>query len=301
MNCPSPRRARGVPRRFVPRLEVLEDRRVPVANFNVIGNTLIITAPTTANQPGETIAILDNGGTGANNIIAASNTPFMPNVHIDNVFVSTGRGNDRVSYSLTGDLQGSRFIGVSLGAGQDRFNAVVRRDLRSGSSLNVNVNGGGGNDTLRLTQIGSLLPGSLLAYSASGGAGNDTVAFQSTNLVTVNQGSAILLNLAGGGGVDAITATYSGQQNGVLNLAADGGGGDDHAFVEFEIFPGSRGVVAPSRVGGGAGNDNLTFIIRNRGTGFSANQLLDGGSGFDRCQRTTDVISINCEIDEVVA
>jgi hypothetical protein len=290
-----------VPRRFVPRLEVLEDRRVPVANFNVIGNTLIVTAPTTANQPGETITILDNGGTGVNNIVAASGTTFVPNVHIDNVFVSTGRGNDRVSYNLTGDLLGSRFIGVSLGAGRDRFNAVVRRDLRSGASLNVNVSGGGGNDTLRMTQIGSLLPGSLVAFGASGGAGDDNLAFQSTNLVTVNQGSAVLLNLAGGRGVDSINGTYSGQQNGVLNIAADGGGGDDNVFVDFEIFPGSRGVVAPSRVGGAAGNDQLTFIIRNRGTGFSGNQLLDGGSGFDRCQRTNDVISINCEIDEVVA
>jgi hypothetical protein len=301
MNWQSSRRAGGAKGRFVPRLEVLEDRQLLTANFTVAGNTLIIQAPTTNRSPGESVTVTDNGGTGINNIVAVSGAPFVPNVHIDNVFFSGGRGNDRFSYNLTAELNGNRLISVDLGAGNNRFSATVRRDLLARSNLNVNVVSGAGIDNLRMTQIGGLQAGAIVAFSADAGAGDDVINFQTTSFVAINSGACIFLTLNGGAGTDHVNAIYAGRQDGTLALTADGGAGNDNVFTDFEIFPGSVGVVAPGRVGGGAGNDNLTYIVHNRGRGFSANQVVDGGNGIDRARRTNDVVQLNCEIDIVVA
>src|SRR4051794_23203322 len=97
---PSPRPARKNGS-VVPRVELLEDRSLPAVNFFVTGNTLIITGPTTPRSPGESIFIQDNGGSGLNNVTAVSGgASFRPNAVINNVSVSTGRGNDNVFYTL---------------------------------------------------------------------------------------------------------------------------------------------------------------------------------------------------------
>src|SRR5947209_14915155 len=103
-------RVAGQKGRFVQRLQALDDRLTPAANFMVNGTSLLIFAPTTRNSPGESITITDNGSAGPNNVLGFSQGLFVPNVPINDVEIFCGRGNDRVFYNLTGPLTGSRNV-----------------------------------------------------------------------------------------------------------------------------------------------------------------------------------------------
>jgi hypothetical protein len=295
-----PSRAVGQKGRFVPRLEALEDRLTPAANFVVSGTSLLIFAPTTRNSPGDAITITDNGGTGTNNVTAFSQGSFIPNVPINDVEVFCGRGNDKVVYNLTGPLSGGRNISVSLGNGNNRFVGTLRRDILSGAALGISVFGGAGANRVILNQIGSLQAGSSLQFNTQLGNGGNTVTYQTTNLVTIGAGAFLGLNINSGRGDDHLAAFINSVNNGNIQTTVNTGDGNNSAVVDLELLPGSTGNVDGSSVNGGRGNDNLTFIIHNRGTGFAANQQLNGGGGFDTATRTTNVIAQDVQIDNVV-
>jgi hypothetical protein len=295
-------RAAGPKGRFVPRLETLEDRLTPAANFVVSGNSLLVFAPTTRTSPGETVTITDNGGAGPNNVTGFSKASFVPNVVINDIEIFAGRGNDKVFYNLTGPLTGSRNVTVNLGNGNNRFAGTIRRDLLSGAFLGINVFGGNGNDRINLNQIGSLQPNSSLQFNAQAGNGDNSVIYQTTNLVTVGAGSLLGVNLNAGRGNDRMSTFINAVDNGDIAVNTSTGGGNQNiATIDVEILPGSTGNLDPSTLKGGPGNDFLTFIVHNRGTGFAANQMLDGGGGFDTATRTNNVIVSDVVIDHVVA
>jgi hypothetical protein len=293
-------RAGGQKGRFVPRLETLEDRCTPAVNFVVSGNSLLIFAPPSRTSPGSTITITDNGGTGANDITAFSQAPFVPNVFINDVEVFCGRGNDRVFYNLTGPLNGGRNVTVNLGNGNNRFLGTLRRDLLPGAALGVNVFAGRGNNNITLDQIGSLEAGSSLVFNANAGGGTNAVTYQTTNFVQIGAGAFLGVNLNTGGGNDTVTTFINALDNGNIQVNANTGNGQNVGNIDLELFSLSTGNVLSSSLIGGRGNDNLTFIVHNRGTGFSANQLLDGGGGFNTGTRTNDVTAQNIQIDNVV-
>jgi hypothetical protein len=294
-------RASGQKGRFVPRLETLEDRLTPAANFVVNGSSLLIFAPTTHNSPGESITINDNGGTGANNITAFSQAPFVPNVVINDVEVFCGRGNDKVFYNLTGPLTGFRSVSVHLGNGNNKFVGTVRRDLLSGSFLGINVFAGNGNDRIILNQIGSLQASSNLQFNAQAGNGDNSVTYQTTNLVNVGAGALLGVNIGAGRGNDHLATFINAVDNGDIAVnTSTGGGSQNSGSIDLEVLPGSTGNVDSSSLNGGPGNDFLTFIVHNRGSGFAANQMLNGGGGFDTATRTNNVIVSNVLIDRVV-
>src|SRR5262249_17526512 len=207
-------RASGQKGRFVPRLETLEDRLTPAANFMVNGSSLLIFAPTTPTSPGESITINDSGGTGANNITCFSRAPFVRNVFINDVEVFAGRGNDKVFYNLTGPLTGFRSVSVHLGNGNNKFIGTLRRDLTANSFLGINVFGGSGSDSFTVNQIGSLLNGANLQVNLQAGGGDNFVTYQTTNLVNVGAGALLGVNINAGRGNDHLATFINAVDNG---------------------------------------------------------------------------------------
>jgi hypothetical protein len=297
---PSSRRGGRVPA-FVPKLEALEERCVPVANFVVQGHLLKVFVPTVAvGQPVNKILVFDNGSNRINNIqVFANNTSFLPNVSINRILFICGGSSDRITYNLTGPVVSGRNVQVFLGGGNDLFQMTVRQDVLAGK-LNVSVDGGAGNDVISLTQIGSL-PSSSLSFTANGGAGNDAVLYTTTSFIDVEPDSHITLNMEGGDGSDLVRARFSGLLNGTMNFILAGDAGVDQVGATVNVAAGSTGQLIPSRVLGGTGNDTLTFLVHNNSMSATTfNQLLDGDGGIDTSLRTNDVIQFHCEHDTVV-
>jgi hypothetical protein len=286
--------------RFVPRVEALEDRRVPTCNFIVQGSTLFIVSPTTPGQVSDRILITDNGGAGPNNVTAFCAQPFFPNVPISNVVVRTGGGDDRVFYNLVGNLTTSRTVSANLGGGSDHFVATIRRNLLTNSSLGINVNGGPGPDNLEAILIGSMGTNSRLAINYSGGGGDNHIRATTASLVNVAAGAVLVENLIGNGRSDRIFGEYQGVLSGTYQINERGGSGPNNLKADIELAAGSNGQILPSTVVGGPRNDILTFLVHNRGFIPANNQFLDGGGGFDVAFRTTNVIVSHVERDHIV-
>jgi hypothetical protein len=282
----------------------LEGREVPTVNFIVAENTLFIAPSRTPSLTftGERINIFDNGTNGANNVIAVgtSGRPFVPNVAITDIVVLGSRQADRVTYNLTGDLRGRRVVFVDLRNGNDRFDAFLRRNLVSGGSLNLTVRGSAGDDRITSTTVAQLASNSVLDVSLDGNAGNDSVRSLTTSFVGVAAGARFDANVTGGSGDDDIQATYQGQMNGSVGLFMDAGNGNDRVGANYALTRGSTGSMPPAVMLGGPGNDDLTMLITNLGTGLTINNFLDGGSGTNSCVRTTNVIAVDCQRDQVV-
>ena len=287
--------------RFVPRVEALEDRRVPAVNFIVQDGVLFIVSPTVPGAHPARIVITDNGTAGPNNVTAAAPLPFSPNVPISTVVVvNRGRGQAQVAYNLVGNLSTTRTVDVNLGGGNDRFVATIRRNLLTGSSLTINAKGGGGNDDLQAVLIGSLAANSHLALNYDGGGGNNIIRVSSATLVNLAAGSSLIENLTGGGFADRVVSEYQGVLGGRFQINEQGGRGPNTEIADVEIAAGSTGTVLPSTVIGGPQNDMLTFLVHNR-SGIPANQnFLDGDGGFNIGFRTTNVIANHLAIDHVV-
>lgn len=294
----------GHKRPYVPRLEELEDREVPTVNMVVAENTLFIAPSRTKSLSfvGERIAIFDNGTNGINNVIAVgtSGRPFVPNVAISDIVVLGSRQDDRVEYNLTGDLRGRRGLFVDLGRGNDIFNGFLRRNLTASASMNISVRGASGDDRISSVTVAQLASGSSLDVFLDGGSGNDQVRSLTTSFVGIAAGARFDAFVSGGSGDDNIQATYQGQMNGSAGLAVTAGSGNDVVTSLYSLTRGSTGSMPPVVVFGDAGNDDLTLLITNFGTGLTLNNLLDGGSGFDEGMRTTNVIGISLERDRVV-
>jgi hypothetical protein len=278
---------------------LLEDRTLPVSNFFVTGSTLIISGPTTPRSPGEVIVIQDNGGNGLNNVTASGDgVPFRPNAVISNISVTTGRGNDNIVYNLNGDLTASRNLSINTGGGQDHVTISLRGNVLNGAAFAMNVVGGAGNDVLTINQVGLINTGSKVTLMADMGAGNDVINAFTGGLIAA--GASMAVNFEGGPGADRIFFVFNGQSNGMQSLNIDGGPGNDNIFADYELNDQSTGTILPSLVEGGDGDDILSLIVHNRGTGFTNDQVIDGGNGIDHAFRTPAVVTSNVEIDTVV-
>jgi hypothetical protein len=287
------------PARFVPRVEALEDRRVPTCNFIVQGSTLLVQAPVTRSQPNNNIVISDNGSGGANNVVGFCKQPFFPNVAISRIELNAGGGNDRVTYNLIGDLVTSRVLDANLGNGSNTFQAVLRRNILSGGSLSLNVQGGSGTDHLSAVVIGSLAANTQLRVSFNGLGGDNVLDVAFAHFVNVAAGASIGLGLFGGGGSDRISMAYQGVMSGTFTSNATGGRRSNVISQDIELQGGSTGTVGPSSIRGGPQPDRLQFIVHNPGTA-SANQNTIFGGRFDDCFRTTNVVVTACGTDHVV-
>jgi hypothetical protein len=279
---------------FKPRVEGLEQRELPAANFFVDGSTLIITAPASrrGGRPNSTVVINDNGSNEANNVTAFSGGFFVPNVRITAVVVALGAGNDDVTYNLTGNLQSGRGVSVGLGPGNDTFSGFFRQNLNTNAALSLSVSGGNGFDRMTNVVVSQMLAGSNFTTFFDGGGGNDRLTVQTSTFAGVAAGASYNTAILGGGGNDTINDNYQGVLNGTMSLlvqAGKGDGGRQSAGASVSILPGSTGTFVPSAVVGGRGNERLRFVLFNNSSAVAVNQFIVAGRGFDVCTRTANV------------
>ncbi|MEX2173335.1 MAG: hypothetical protein WD872_03175 [Pirellulaceae bacterium] len=231
---------------------------------------------------------------------------------IDRVVVQTMKGNDSVSYTLTGELINSRSLDINLGDGNDDavfdfMAGVASPELRvnvlgqagkdavaadfgavTGTNVSLSANLGKGNDSLDLVLSEGLFDDAALRVNARGGDGNDFLNVSADAQVHIDSLALLDLNLLGDAGADRITVDYLGALDGDLLLRAAGGKGNDAVAVHLDLDPGSAGLVS-ARVLGDAGNDNLKLKIWNAEDLASIDALLDGGAGRDTFSTTANV------------
>jgi hypothetical protein len=253
---------------FVPRVEVLEDRRLlaPCTIAALPGGLLQVRGT----NGKDNIQVLDNGTAGVNNVVVVCRGQTMaPGEAITTVDVRTRRGNDQVSYVLNGPLLNgvSRTVTVDLGPGHDSFAARLRASLLTRSSLTINAIGGQAGDKL------SLLAGS-------------------TNIAAAAQLNA---NLIGGTGPNLIQANYRGQLVGSLVLFASGRLGPDVISAQATLTNGSTGTGSVQERGGFATDQILLDVEKLSLLDPGAlSTLIDGGPGRATCIVSPGVATIHC-------
>src|SRR5262245_54551858 len=102
--------------RFRPHLEPLSDRVVPAATVTQSGGTLTVIGTSGA----DLVIISDNGGTGDRSVVVQ--TPgriFRSHGTVRSIRVTTGDGNDRVTYSMEANMtaRSTRKLFFDLGPG----------------------------------------------------------------------------------------------------------------------------------------------------------------------------------------
>jgi hypothetical protein len=170
-------------RRFVPRLQFLDERTVPAVTFELKGTFLFVTGDAGTNQ----ITITDSGTDAGITVSAftvedAEEKTYIAPSMITHIFVDVGLGNDTVTYNLTAPLSGNRLVDAQLGRGSDVYTANISgKSLGANVQLDLSVNGQGGKDTLILNaQLVSTGAGSILNVFFGGDAGKDTITFDYT-------------------------------------------------------------------------------------------------------------------------
>jgi hypothetical protein len=162
-------------RRFVPRVQPLDERALPSVSYDLQGTFLFVHGDDAANQ----ITINDDGTSTGVSVTSIDGNNWAAGTVITHVFVDTQDGNDTVAYNLTGPLSVNRLVDVDLGNGADNYTAIISgTSLAEWVNLDLSAHGRGGKDTLTLNaQQVSTASGSVLNVSFDGDAGKDTIAF----------------------------------------------------------------------------------------------------------------------------
>lgn len=250
----------------------LEGREVPAA---IVTQPAPDTIAIVGNAASDTVVIRDNGFGGISGF--ATGHGAFSFTGIRNIRVSTGGGNDNVSYTLYGHmLPGQvRNLSVDLGAsgfffGTDQFTANLHNPA---------------------TGVGSdLLFGSSLNINAFGGAGRDVMTVNAQRDTDVAAHAQLNMNLFGGDANDSIRANWFGENDGAVRLWADGGAGNDTVYGRLQEQFGSTGQLS-GVVHGRDGNDNLTLLLVTPKPPVVG--LLDGGAGIDVGVSTLNVTKVN--------
>jgi hypothetical protein len=292
-------RTRPTPPRFVPQVEGLEAREVPVANFRVQGSILIISAPTTRQFASTNILVRDNGTDRINNVVAFAEAPFFPNVAITRVVIKGGLGSEDVTYNLFNVLRSNRTIGVSLDGGVDDFAMNIRRGIDADTELTVNVDLGSQDDTFSVQSRAAIGRDAALRIVADGSLGNDKMRVDMRGTLAAD--ALFACTMFGGAGHDSLDTFSGGVVTGSVDLYANAGQGNDRVRTDVIVSQFSTGTVTPGQVVGGSGRDRLRFVVRDFGRAITFNQLANGGPGVDVLVRTSNVFQIGCEFDNVVA
>jgi hypothetical protein len=117
----------------------------------------------------------------------------------------------------------------------------------------------------------------------------------------VASGANVSVGQLGGTGTDRIVTAYTGVMLGTMAVLSAGGPKNDTLFTDLEFQSGSRGKLNPSFMLGLDGNDTLTFIVHDTTVGSTiASPIIDGGAGKNTDFRTTNVLSFNCQVDNLV-
>jgi hypothetical protein len=250
----------GSVRRFVPRLDCLDDRALPSATVTAIDGVVVVRG----DSSGNTIRVFDNGTRDVGNVVVEVDGQRLDfDTPVDEVRINGGGGGDSVRYDLTTDLNSDRLVTVNLGNGRDSFTAEMRGDVGEDVDLEVRVNGGNGQDNIRL-----------LAAD-----------------VTTRAGATMAVDFAGGNGRDDLGVDYSGVVTGRTDFTVDGGNGSDRLTGVVVVDPTSGGELDARWFGGngadsgevsGEGIDRLTM----------GNSVVDGERGQDTITVRGDVEAV---------
>jgi hypothetical protein len=275
-------RGRRRPHRSAPMLETLEGRQLLTIAFSYDPATAVLTL--TGDGGANVVTIDDDGTDNANSVtVVGDGSAFVPSGPVREIRFDAQGGNDRLTYNLNGDLGASikRRIVSDLGAGRDRFAANLNGDLLGESALEINARGGTGNDNVRVNA-------------------NDDV--------DVRPDARLALTFRGDAGADDMRTNLRGEVDGSILIDQDGGTGNDRVDVNLTLDAGSSGRVGdvglPAVVLGGTGRDRLRFAVftdPNDAQVVRVDGTVDGGAGNDRCNRTSNIASVNCEADFILS
>lgn len=245
---------------------------------------------------------IDDNGTGAAGNVTVSLSDgriYTTKKAISLIQVAGKKGNDQVSYNLTGDLVSARAVVTTLGAGDDRFTASVDHAVRTTQMLDLEAYGEAGNDNLAIRQTGPVTGGIVFPF-LQGDDGDDTLSYSAAGDIGV--GATVGPGLVGGAGNDTIAIAYSGNVDGqfLYSSTIDGGPGDDNLDARVDVGPDSSGKVGTDTattavVQGGDGNDRIRFAVTiavaddpsaTRAQSFTT---AVGGAGTDSVLRTSNV------------
>jgi len=168
------------PRRFVPRLEVFDERTLP--SVTVLPLTADGTLTILGDDADNVITISDTGKDPASLIVEGDGQLFFVDGPVTRIQVFTFGGDDTVDYWLSADLTSHRTVQVDLGQGNDSFAAHLDgQNLAAGADLVIQAIGDRGKDRLTLDAVGvNLGAGAHLTVDFQGEAGKDAVAFNYT-------------------------------------------------------------------------------------------------------------------------
>jgi len=266
--------------RFLPRIDVLEDRMV-LATSITAGATTTITGDGGVNK----VKIVDNGDGDLKITDLVSGSVTTVN-NVTKIKFDLKGGGDRISYTQTGNRTRSMTIDGKMGSGSDLFSGFIQGDILANRTLDIKVLGDSGADGIDLT------------------ANTD---------VDVQAGATMKLRLSGGDDKDRVDFNYQGELDGTMRYHLSGDGGDDNGagFIRATIRAdlGSSGQVGlvgeTALVEGNSGDDSLGhFVFKDPSDIFLAvSAKVDGGNGFlffsgnDVANHTANVTSVNVESD----
>lgn len=261
-------------------LESLEDRCCPSA-ISIVGHTMYVMG-----DPGNNVVSIQDNGRGT--ITATIDARSRTGSNINNIVVNTGRGDDTMTYTLTGPLQRSQRLSVNLGEGTDQatldfsqgaVNANLGLTVLGGggndrvtaqfgrfdrSNLNCRADLGNGNDTFDATLRGAFVNRSRANFNVSGGLGNDTVAFHANaTAIDVDALSSLYFRVFGAQGQDNISLDYAGQVRGKLNVQVSGDRDVDTLNANVTLNSGSTGQL-DAMVRGGHGTDVMSLRLTDQ-------------------------------------
>jgi hypothetical protein len=257
----------------LPRLEVLEDRRVLSCTVVAQDGVLSITGDSRAND----VQLVDDGAA----VTVTCDGQAETFEDISKVVVSGRQGSDSVRYELTGELAADRQVVIDLGNGHDALGVTLGGKVGAEADFSLTAFGGNGNDKLRVA-----------------GDGAD-----------VAEGASLAVRLSGGNGKDMMMGRFDLLLGGSLTFAADGGNGNDVVIGNLTVGAGSTGDLK-ARVLGWNGADRLRLdVADNSGDdGDPATEdesalesvvaTLDGGRGKDAYYASdlVDVVSAERKI-----
>ena len=257
-------------RGFALSLESLSDRIVPAATAVQEGTLLTITGDSGANV----IEITDDG---TELTVVCDGEEVVLDGPVTEFVLSLGSGNDEVSLTFSGALEGTRTFDVSLGNGHDTFTASL-----GDGAVDPNTNE---------AVPSSLADGAVLELAVRGMNGHDSLSFNAAS-TDVGAGATLSVELGGGNGKDTLDYSYGGIRLGDLTLSASGGNGKDEVSGEATFDATSTGT-ADLDVMGGNGKDTLALLVTDDSGDTSTlaglTATVDGGRGADLADVLGDV------------
>ena len=310
-------RRRGSTRRV---LEFLEERRLMTVTFKESpglnpGTTSLLIIDTIKN---DSLSINDNGSGAAGNIFVSSGggQDYMSTGAVTNIGIEMGKGTDHVTYELDSNLQPSVDQFIEVGSNPKQGGSLILTANIVGKVLDqsdLTILGspkGSKNTTMTVNDSGEI-DGDFTAGIATFGSTSkahrpEVFIFSSTAMI--GPGGDIDAGLVGSTLNDVGNVSYSGTNNGKLDIFEQGNGGNDQLSADVYMIPGSTGTVGsstdPSVLKTSGKKDRLQFTI-HQGTNSTATsnifaELIDS-SKKDTSMHTDNVTALTKGTDTLVS